>query len=143
MECTDIATLSDLSYCSGEGAIIHIGELEEYPGYTDASEFRILFTNLATGHKTVIPIKGDELPELVIESEDFSPVPGYVYQIQAVRVASGGGITPLRLLPFEVLYTGYNVSATGYDALIARFVKVFTSTPTVDIATEQYLSLPQ
>lgn len=143
MECADVVTLSDLAYCQGEDAVIHIGELEEYSGYDDALQTRILFTDLATGHKTAIAIRGQDLPELVIDSEAFTPVPGHVYQVEATRYANGGGITPLRMLPFEVLYTGYNVTSTAYDGLLVRFVKVFTTTPTVAISTEQWLSLPE
>lgn len=141
MECADVVTLSDLGYCQGEDALIHIGELGEYSGYELAEETRILFTNLATGHKTIIPIRGEDLPELVINSEDFTPIDGHVYRVEVTRYADGGGITPLRVKPFEVIYTGYVVSSTDYDALLVRFVKVFTVTPTVAISTDQYMSV--
>lgn len=142
MECAEVATLSDIAYCQGEDALIHIGELEEYSGYELAEQTRILWTNLATGHKTVIAIGGEYLPELVIHSEDFTPVDGQVYKVEVTRYSTGGGITPLRVKPFEVVYTGYEISDTAYDALLVRFVKVFTVTSTVSVSTDQYLSLP-
>ena len=58
------------------------------------------------------------------------------------RAPSGGGITPLRVIPFTVTYVGYTIGADAFNALLVRFVKVFTSTPTVVVSTEQWLSLP-
>lgn len=143
MECDDVVTLSDLAYCQGEDALIYIGEMEEYSGYEDATLTRIMFTNLATQHKTVIAVGGEFLPELVIHSEDFTPVPGHTYRVEATRYSTGGGITPIRMKPYEVIYTGYEVSDTAYDAFLVRFVKVFTMTPTVSVSTEQHMSVPE
>lgn len=142
MNCATEATLSDIAYCQGADALIHIGELETYSGYEIAEDLWIRFEDMAVGTSVVIPIRGQDLPELVIDSEDFTPTPGHVYRITVARAPSGGGITPLRVKPFEVTYIGYTIAADAFDALLVRFIKVFTSTPTVVVSTEQWLSLP-
>lgn len=141
MDCADKGLLSDLSYCQGENAIIHIGELENYSGYEDATQLRVLFTNLATGHKTVIAVGGEFLPEIVIHSEDFTPVPEHGYEVKVVRAQDLGGITPLRIKPYEATYAGYDLSTEAFDALLVRFVKVFTATATIEHSTEQWFTL--
>ena len=141
MACDNFAQLSDVAYCQGEDAIIHIGELETYSGYEAAEQLRILWTDMATGHKTVIAIGGEYLPELVIHSEDFTPTPGHVYEVKVVRAADLGGITLLPVYPFTATYTGYVLSTDVFDGFYVRFVKVFTVTPTVAVATEQWLTI--
>lgn len=141
MVCANDALLNDLAYCQGEGAIIHIGEMEVYSGYENAEQLRLLFTRLQDDHKTVIPIAGEYLPELVINSEDFTPVAGCVYRVQLVKDNDLGGISPFPLLTFSVTYVGYDTDTTAYDGLLVRFVKVFTMTSTQAVATEQYFTL--
>ena len=136
MLCQDLARCVDLSYCQAEGAVLNIGHLEDtpYPGTV-----RVTFTDLSTGRQTIIDNAGT-LPDISIDTEDFTPMAGHVYQIEAVLNAETGGIIPVPFVPYVMNGNDLEAGTVAYLYATARFVKVFNLTG-VDSATEQYLTI--
>lgn len=137
MLCVDRARCSDLSYCQAEGAVLNIGQLVDtpYPGTA-----RVKFTDLSTERETVID-NADALPNISIDTEDFTPIAGHVYQIEVVLSAETGGIIPIPFTPYIMDGNDLEGGITSYMYATARFKKVFRLDDTVDSATEQYLTL--
>lgn len=135
--CTDLARCSPLNYCQAEGAVLNIGQLVDtpYPGTA-----RVKFTDLSTERETVID-NADTLPNIGIDTEDFTPIAGHVYQIEVVLSAETGGIIPIPFTPYTMDGNDLEGGTTSYMYATVRFVKVFTLTDTVDTVTEQWLTL--
>lgn len=145
MGCDNVIHCADLSYCQGEGAILHICELDPATDPPDPALLKVLFTNLATGNKVEFPVFVEGYPSLDISiaSENFTPIAGHMYQVEVVYQETGGGIFPMKIVPFVWVDGAIDVSDLVYDALMVRFVKVFTQTATISMATEQWLMVPQ
>lgn len=137
MLCEDLAVCLPLSYCQGADAVLNIGQLVDtpYPGTV-----RVSFTDFSTTRQTVID-NSETLPDIGINTEDFTPLQGHVYQVEVVLSAEGGGILPVPFIPYTL--TGNDIAAgtTAYRYATARFVKVFQLDGDVDSAQEQFLTL--
>lgn len=140
MLCLQVGKCADLGYCQEEGAVLHVGEVEQDFGALDA--MRVTFTDLGTGRTTSIDadVTGSALS---IVLDGFFPIPGHVYRVQVTADKYGGGIFPVQVYPYEYDATGsaFDISTNAYDHLLVRFVKV-NDTEGIQSNTEQWLSLP-
>ena len=138
MLCQSVGKCADLSYCSEEGAILHIGEAAQTFGALDSVDVK--FTDLSTGRITVLDC--DEAGgELSCVLDGFAPIPGHVYKVEVVGNAYGYQFFPVQVSPFEFNAGAMDITSTAYDHILVRFVKSH-NTAGIDQTGDQWLSLP-
>lgn len=137
MLCENLARCADLSYCQADGAVLNIGQLVDtpYPGTV-----HVKFTDIATNRVTTIDNAGT-LPDVSIDTQDFTPLQGHVYQIEVVLSPESGAILPVPFIPYALDGNDLEGGTTSYLKATARFVKVFGTNGYVQSAQEQWLCL--
>lgn len=137
MLCQDLARCSPMSYCMADGSVLNVGQLEDqpYPGTV-----RVQFTDLSTDRITEVD-NAETLPNVSIDAQDFTPIPGHVYQVECVLTAETGGITPVPFIPYAMDGNDMELNTTSYKYATVRFVKVFGLDGNVDSSQEQFLTL--
>lgn len=107
----------------------------------DASDLSVIFTNMATGRKTIAP-NVEALPDIAVDVT-FPLVPDQMYLVEVVGKNTGGGILPLPFYPFtyDIVSEDYIASTTRVDGVNVQFVKVFHTYNEVFSSTEQWVSI--
>lgn len=96
----------------------------------------IRFTDLATFRKTDFE-NASTAPDLSVDSEDFTPTVGHVYQVE-VLIPGGGN---LEFHVWQWVDGARELTTESYDKATVRFVRAFDTAGDATDYTDQYLTL--